>query len=380
MRAVTTALLPRAAPLLAALGAAQHHGRFSRRFHARPSFAGQERTWRADRPVGRDGVNRSWLPSPTELEAQPLVRRSKQFARDLRNWGRYAKALRCVACNAPLTEVRTPCVGLGSLVVSFAQAYARAVAAGNTTRLAQDQCGWFAKDQSRSCSELFGCYAPSLQEACPPEACGVLAKPSGVKLLRKWGPTLHFSAVLYLALHGHLGLNREAPPPLGRADCAVVHVRRGDACVNTNRRCHSNDEYVEAARQLKDAYGLESLRVVSDDGNLPLDRWRRLGYDVEVLSRSEAYDVSRSVAGAAKSLRDHFPEKRMARGELGPTATQDALRDMLGPRTLECRAPRGNIDQPSAPAYSSSDLIAAQVARSSGPFRRACPRRSLPSC
>ena len=353
MRAVTTALLPRAAPLLAALGAAQHHGRFSRRFHARPSFAGQERTWRADRPVGLDGVNRSWLPSPTELEAQPLVRRSKQFARDLRNWGRYAKALRCVACNAPLTEVRTPCVGLGSLVVSFAQAYARAVAAGNTTRLAQDQCGWFAKDQSRSCSELFGCYAPSLQEACPPEACGVLAKPSGVKLLRKWGPTLHFSAVLYLALHGHLGLNREAPPPLGRADCAVVHVRRGDACVNTNRRCHSNDEYVEAARQLKDAYGLESLRVVSDDGNLPLDRWRRLGYDVEVLSRSEAYDVSRSVAGAAKSLRDHFPEKRMARGELGPTATQDALRDMLGPRTLECRAPRGNIDQPSAPAYSS---------------------------
>ena len=201
-----------------------------------------------------------------------------------------------------------------------------------------------------------------------------------MKLLRKWGPTLHFSAVLYLALHGHLGLNREAPPPLGRADCAVVHVRRGDACVNTNRRCHSNDEYVEAARQLKDAYGLESLRVVSDDGNLPLDRWRRLGYDVEVLSRSEAYDVSRSVAGAAKSLRDHFPEKRMARGELGPTATQDALRDMLGPRTLECRAPRGNIDQPSAPAYSSSDLIAAQVARSSGPFRRACPRRSLPSC
>ena len=94
MRAVTTALLPRAAPLLAALGAAQHHGRFSRRFHARPSFAGQERTWRADRPVGLDGVNRSWLPSPTELEAQPLVRRSKQFARDLRNWGRYAKALR----------------------------------------------------------------------------------------------------------------------------------------------------------------------------------------------------------------------------------------------------------------------------------------------
>ena len=87
MRAVTTALLPRAAPLLAALGAAQHHGRFGRRFHARPSFAGQERTWRADRPVGLDGVNRSWLPSPTELEAQPLVRRSKQFARDLEREG-----------------------------------------------------------------------------------------------------------------------------------------------------------------------------------------------------------------------------------------------------------------------------------------------------
>ena len=242
---------------------------------------------------------------------------------------------------------------------------------GKHHALAQDQCGWFAKDQSRSCPSCSG----ATRRRCGRRARrgrGVLAGDRR-EAAAEVGPTLHFSAVLYLALHGHLGLNREAPPPLGRADCAVVHVRRGDACVNTNRRCHSNDEYVEAARQLKDAYGLESLRVVSDDGNLPLDRWRRLGYDVEVLSRSEAYDVSRSVAGAAKSLRDHFPEKRMARGELGPTATQDALRDMLGPRTLECRAPRGNIDQPSAPAYSSSHLIAAQVARSSGPFRRACP-------
>ena len=329
--------------LLLASSGAQQHGRFSRRFHARPSFAGQERLWRADRPIGLEGVNRSFLPSLTDLEAQPLVRKAKFFARDLRNWGRYAKALRCAQCRAPLTQIKTPCVGLGSLVVSFAQDYAKGIERGNASTLVQQECGWFVKDQSRPCAELFGCYAPALQEACPLASCAILEKPLGVKLKRKWGPTLHFSAVLYLALHGHLGLNREKPQPIAPEDCAIVHVRRGDACLNTNRRCHADDEYVEAAQLLRETYGLKHLRVVSDDLHLPIDRWTELGYEVEVLSRKEAYDISQSMAGAAKSLRDHFPEKRMQRGELSAAATADALRDMLGPRTLECRALIGSF-------------------------------------
>ena len=317
--------------------------RFSRRFHARPSFAGQERFRRADRAACLDGLNRSWLPSAAALEAQPLVGRATQFARDLRAWGRYAAALRCARCRAPLTHVTTPCVGLESLVVSFAQDYAGNIARGNASKLVQKECGWFVKDRSRPCAELFGCYAPALHEACPLASCAILAKPAGLKLLRTWGPTLHFSAALHLALHGHLGLQREAPKPIAPEDCGIIHVRRGDACLNTNRRCHADDEYVEAAKRLRETYALKHLRVVSDDLNLPIERWTALGYAVEVLSRKEAYDISESMAGAAKSLRDHFPEKRMQRGELGPEATADALRDMLGPRTLECRALVGSF-------------------------------------
>ena len=81
MRAAMRATFVLRAALLLASSGAQQHGRFSRRFHARPSFAGQERLWRADRPIGLEGVNRSFLPSLTDLEAQPLVRKAKFFAR-----------------------------------------------------------------------------------------------------------------------------------------------------------------------------------------------------------------------------------------------------------------------------------------------------------
>ena len=158
-------------------------------------------------PARRAGRREPELAAVPDRTRGPTARATVQFARDLRNWGRYAKALRCVAPRA-FNGVRTPCVGLGSLVVSFAQAYARAVAAGNT-RLAQDQCGWFARTSAKLLRAVRVLRAVAAG-GVPAEACGVCG--GRVKLLRKWGPTLHFSAVLYLALRP-LGLNREAPPP-----------------------------------------------------------------------------------------------------------------------------------------------------------------------
>ena len=104
MQAVTTAL-PRAAPRRRP-GRGPAPRPLQPPLHAGPPSRARSGPARTARRA--DGVNRSWLPS--RQNSRPSRATVEAVRRDLRNWGRYAKALRCVAQRAP-TEVRTPCVG-----------------------------------------------------------------------------------------------------------------------------------------------------------------------------------------------------------------------------------------------------------------------------
>ena len=96
---------------------------------------------------------------------------------------------------------------------------------------------------------------------------------------------------------------------------------------------------MEATRRLREAYGFDEVRVVSDSVDLPLDAWRRDFGTVTVLSAFDRgkYAVDNTVALDSKHLREHFPERRMERGELG-NATAETLADLTGQESLECRA------------------------------------------
>ena len=154
-----------------------------------------------------------------------------------------------------------------------------------------------------------------------------------------------------------------------------MHVRRGDACLNKHRTCrarrvpfspashrdvpgHADRAYVDAARRLKDAYGFRELRVVSDSAALPLAAWAADFETVTVLSSFDRnkYDVAAEASLTSKELRAQFPERRMATGELG-NATAEALGDLAGARSLECRAFVGSFSASMSKALFAQLLI-----------------------
>ncbi|KAK7234977.1 hypothetical protein SO694_00141022 [Aureococcus anophagefferens] len=380
--------------------------RHNRRFRKPPSFAGHYLEWKAERRIGLAGLNTTWVPPVQELMTQPLVRERKRFAKDLNTFQRVRGAVQCADCGAaPAVVGRDRCVGLGSLLVGVAQASAEGLEQGKRSVYAPDvsefrrrgepPCAWFTKDGSRKCDRLFGCYLPRLRATCEQAACDALQRDDPAIIRNVWGPTArvppapglakrpdagrrrrHFAATLFALLHGDVGRQRAPRGPPSPKDCVLVHVRRGDACLNKHRTCrarrvpfapashrdahigHADRAYVDAARRLKDAYGFRELRVVSDSAALPLAAWAADFETVTVLSSFDRnkYDVAAEASLTSKELRAQFPERRMATGELG-NATAEALGDLAGARSLECRAFVGSFSASMSKALFAQLLI-----------------------
>lgn len=126
-------------------------------------------------------------------------------------------------------------------------------------------------------------------------------------------------------------------------DCIAVHVRRGDACLNPDRRCHPYPEYLEATGRLQRALGLSRIYVLSDADDLPLDEWRTR-FTVEhqsAMNRSlyRPQPLARQDVGRVDSRT--FPEHRVARGELGSLPVEEVLTDLR--RAARCRAFVGTL-------------------------------------
>ena len=91
----------------------------------------------------------------------------------------------------------------------------------------------------------------------------------------KYGEVVHYSAALSRATKPAAAAAAGAPPLSSSEHCIAVHVRRGDACINPDRRCHDYDEYEAGAGRIQRAYGLHRLYVLSDADDVPLARWGR---------------------------------------------------------------------------------------------------------
>ena len=276
LSAVVVGLLLRRAEAETATEREARKQRHNRRFRAAPSFAAHGLEWKADKPIGIENLNTSWVPSTRELMQQKLVRERRRVRRELQEFAAARKAALCPACGLKTAlhgrsqkGDRSHCVGLGSLLVGFAQAHAHALETGQRSVYVSDHadfrrrgdvpCGWFTKDASRSCDRLFGCYLPKLSPSCDREQCReALEGNATARLRRSWGPTMrrrraergrtpretpnalpgrHFAATLYATLHGTVGVDRPFPGPPTPRDCILVHVRRGDACQNKHRTC-----------------------------------------------------------------------------------------------------------------------------------------------
>lgn len=129
--------------------------------------------------------------------------------------------------------------------------------------------------------------------------------------------------------------------------------------MNRHRRCHGDDAYLAASFQLQEAYGFRTLRVVSDSADLPIQEWKKTFETVEVVSSFDRskYELRGTYQETAKGLRERFPEKRMARGELGSNATAEAWADLTSEKTLECRAVVGSFSASMSKAIFAQLLI-----------------------
>ena len=52
---------------------------------------------------------------------------------------------------------------------------------------------------------------------------------------------------------------------VGQHPCIGIHVRRGDACTTNWRKCHTFDEYMQVAIQMRRKYGLKHIYLATDD-------------------------------------------------------------------------------------------------------------------
>jgi hypothetical protein len=116
-------------------------------------------------------------------------------------------------------------------------------------------CGalnWFAHDHTRSCADLFGCYLPE------PDPLW----------LQQQRATRNLTTVR--AVQRMLDGENEPPTAL---PCVAVHVRRGDACLNRDRRCFPDTKYFEAIRTL--ARPGDDIFLLTDSHSIDRSEWER---------------------------------------------------------------------------------------------------------
>ena len=308
------------------------------------------------KPLDHTHFQKVLLELPTSMWQQDLRRLHNQLRR-------------AQACGRrPYRATSLQCYGLGTSLTLLAEDYAiNTIFSDHRFVVHNDdgRCGWFRADRTKTCNSLLGCYLPSLGETEIESkkaraqqqvrlALGLLGSTNRAAATTgssssactgrnsswfssRWGPLLQYVATL-----GHLLRSLWAPNP-ATEDCIAVHVRRGDACLNPDRHCHSFERYLAAARAIRKATGIARLYILTDANDLPLDKWRRHFESVDVQER-----INRTLAQPPRP-RDphsgkllpwttslHLPEVRVERGELGAAPVAELLEDVR--RAGQCKA------------------------------------------
>lgn len=186
------------------------------------------------------------------------------------------------------SRIKLECFGLGTTVGRINRKMVRYMMDRNQIFSDIDRftCGWFARDKKRSCSTMFGdCYFPALTTRGRSNHTQ-----SGVCHDIRWFYKKYGYEGLYA---GHFSWLLGDSPPTERSEpqsCIALHIRRGDACINSDRQCFDYDTYYEATRLFVEKYPhLQRLVVLTDADDFPLSRFQSLVKEV-----SYAAEVNRS--------------------------------------------------------------------------------------
>ena len=101
-------------------------------------------------------------------------------------------------------------------------------------------CGWFENDKTKLCNTMFGdCYFPALtwgRATNHNETC------FDINWFQQKYRHLASLSVHFSWMSGDIVAETEP--------CVALHIRRGDACINTDQRCFDYDDYWRATKFL----------------------------------------------------------------------------------------------------------------------------------
>lgn len=90
--------------------------------------------------------------------------------------------------------------------------------------------------------------------------------------------------------------------------CLALHVRRGDACINDDRRCNSYQEYWDAVSTLQTLYDITCIVVLTDADDFPWDHYTSHFDQVHSISTDRSQFNVNHLKG--KDFEAYAPENR----------------------------------------------------------------------
>ena len=179
-----------------------------------------------------------------------------------------------------------------------------------------EECDWVKADKTRKCETLFDCYLPKF-EYTPNEYDKELCDVHTQWFSDKWGHFMHYASVFNYIYNGPI-INENKDFMITNNDCMVVHIRRGDACFDKERTCHSYDEFLEGMNKMKKLYNVNKVILISDahDLNIGIKLFNDNGFNVEYNK-----NINRTLFNTNK-----FPETR--KDELGGSPIKEYMDDI----------------------------------------------------
>ena len=136
-------------------------------------------------------------------------------------------------------------------------------------------------DKTKECETLFDCYLPKFEHT-PTKYNKELCELNTQWFSDKWGHFMHYASAFNYVYNGPI-IKENKNFMLTNNDCMVVHIRRGDACYNEVRTCHSYEEYLEGMNIMKKLYNVNRIVLISDahDLNIGIKLFKDNGFNVE---------------------------------------------------------------------------------------------------
>jgi len=172
------------------------------------------------------------------------------------------------------------CYGIGTMLIHGIIIKSDHFREGRATWF-MEECDWPKFDKTKKCQTLFGCYLPKW-EYTPNEFSAEICPITTQWFSDKWGHFMHYASTFNYVYNGPI-IKENKDFMITNNDCMVVHIRRGDACYDKFRNCHSYDEYLQGMLIMKKLYNVNRAVLISDahDLDIGIKLFNDNGFNVE---------------------------------------------------------------------------------------------------